>query len=120
MSRLRDQKTQAEALLLLLLLQQRNWVDRRGVREERPSSRRSVTAPLCVPPSPRVPLKVEQANNARDALAKAVYSRLFDHVVKRVNQCFPFQSSSNFIGVLDIAGFGMSDGLSPRVCGSSW
>uniref|UniRef100_A0A8B9LA13 Unconventional myosin-VI n=1 Tax=Astyanax mexicanus TaxID=7994 RepID=A0A8B9LA13_ASTMX len=52
-----------------------------------------------------VPLKVEQANNARDALAKAVYSRLFDHVVTRVNQCFPFDSSANFIGVLDIAGF---------------
>ncbi|XP_031437000.1 myosin VIa [Clupea harengus] len=53
----------------------------------------------------KVPLKVEQANNARDALAKAVYSRLFDHVVTRVNQCFPFDSSDNFIGVLDIAGF---------------
>lgn len=61
--------------------------------------------PTFVFPS-RVPLKVEQANNARDALAKAVYSRLFDHVVKRVNQCFPFKTSSNFIGVLDIAGFG--------------
>ncbi|XP_029316502.1 myosin VIb isoform X2 [Cottoperca gobio] len=53
----------------------------------------------------KVPLRVEQANNARDALAKAVYSRLFDHVVKRVNECFPFETSSNFIGVLDIAGF---------------
>ncbi|XP_072264648.1 unconventional myosin-VI isoform X1 [Pyxicephalus adspersus] len=53
----------------------------------------------------KVPLKVEQANNARDALAKAVYSRLFDHVVNRVNQCFPFERSSYFIGVLDIAGF---------------
>ncbi|KAM6916852.1 myosin VIb [Lycodopsis pacificus] len=53
----------------------------------------------------KVPLKVEQANNGRDALAKAVYSRLFDHVVKRANQCFPFETSSNFIGVLDIAGF---------------
>ncbi|XP_077018389.1 unconventional myosin-VI isoform X5 [Tamandua tetradactyla] len=53
----------------------------------------------------KVPLKVEQANNARDALAKTVYSHLFDHVVKRVNQCFPFETSSYFIGVLDIAGF---------------
>uniref|UniRef100_A0A6Q2Y5R8 Unconventional myosin-VI n=1 Tax=Esox lucius TaxID=8010 RepID=A0A6Q2Y5R8_ESOLU len=53
----------------------------------------------------KVPLKVEQANSARDALAKAVYSCLFDHVVRRVNQCFPFKTSSNFIGVLDIAGF---------------
>ncbi|XP_048456914.1 myosin VIa [Rhincodon typus] len=53
----------------------------------------------------KVPLKVEQANNAREALAKAVYSHLFDHVVKRVNQCFPFETSSFFIGVLDIAGF---------------
>ncbi|MEE6476452.1 hypothetical protein FKM82_011082 [Ascaphus truei] len=53
----------------------------------------------------KVPLKVEQANSARDALAKAVYSRLFDHVVNRVNQCFPFERSSFFIGVLDIAGF---------------
>uniref|UniRef100_A0A452SWK7 Unconventional myosin-VI n=1 Tax=Ursus americanus TaxID=9643 RepID=A0A452SWK7_URSAM len=53
----------------------------------------------------KVPLKVEQANNARDALAKTVYSHLFDHVVNRVNQCFPFDTSSYFIGVLDIAGF---------------
>ncbi|NWH75002.1 MYO6 protein, partial [Piaya cayana] len=53
----------------------------------------------------KVPLKVEQANNARDALAKTVYSHLFDHVVNRVNRCFPFETSSFFIGVLDIAGF---------------
>ncbi|XP_031758533.1 unconventional myosin-VI isoform X3 [Xenopus tropicalis] len=53
----------------------------------------------------KVPLKVQQAENARDALAKAIYSHLFDHVVNRVNQCFPFERSSFFIGVLDIAGF---------------
>ncbi|KAB0349104.1 hypothetical protein FD754_013961 [Muntiacus muntjak] len=53
----------------------------------------------------KVPLKVEQANSARDALAKTVYSHLFDHVVNRVNRCFPFETSSYFIGVLDIAGF---------------
>ena len=53
----------------------------------------------------RVPLKQKAACNARDALAKAIYSRLFDFIVGRVNECFPFESSSHFIGVLDIAGF---------------
>lgn len=54
----------------------------------------------------RVPLKVYEANNARDALAKAIYIRLFDHVVHRINKSIPFQASSYYIGVLDIAGFG--------------
>lgn len=53
-----------------------------------------------------VPLKVYEANNARDALAKAIYSRLFDHVVYRINKSIPFKASSYYIGVLDIAGFG--------------
>ena len=55
---------------------------------------------------PSVPLKPDQASSARDALAKALYVRLFDHVVSRVNSCFPFKSSAYYIGVLDIAGFG--------------
>ncbi|CAG9815351.1 unnamed protein product [Phaedon cochleariae] len=52
-----------------------------------------------------VPLKTYEANNARDALAKAIYSNLFDYIVNRINQSIPFQSSSYYIGVLDIAGF---------------
>uniref|UniRef100_A0A224Z3P3 Myosin VI n=1 Tax=Rhipicephalus zambeziensis TaxID=60191 RepID=A0A224Z3P3_9ACAR len=52
-----------------------------------------------------VPLKAYEANNARDALAKAVYSKLFDLIVRRINQSIPFSSSSHYIGVLDIAGF---------------
>lgn len=52
-----------------------------------------------------VPLKIYEANNARDALAKALYSRLFDHIVSLINQSIPFQKSTYFIGVLDIAGF---------------
>ena len=52
-----------------------------------------------------VPLKIYEANNARDALAKAVYSRVFDHIVSLINQSIPFQKSSYYIGVLDIAGF---------------
>ena len=50
-------------------------------------------------------LKVYEASNARDALAKAIYSRLFDFVVQRINENIPFQSSSHYVGVLDIAGF---------------
>ncbi|PSN48704.1 Myosin heavy chain 95F, partial [Blattella germanica] len=53
----------------------------------------------------RVPLKVYEANNARDALAKAVYSNLFDYIVQRINKSIPFKASSYYIGVLDIAGF---------------
>jgi myosin-6 len=54
---------------------------------------------------------MDQATAARDALAKALYSHLFDHIVSQVNQCFPFKISSTFIGVLDIAGFGESPRL---------
>ncbi|XP_035208221.1 unconventional myosin-VI-like [Stegodyphus dumicola] len=52
-----------------------------------------------------VPLKVHEAQNARDALAKAMYSRLFDFIVQCINKSIPFSSSSYYIGVLDIAGF---------------
>lgn len=54
-----------------------------------------------------------EANNARDALAKAIYSNLFDYIVNRINQSIPFQASSYYIGVLDIAGFG-NDKISSR------
>ena len=56
----------------------------------------------------RVPLKTHEAISGRDALAKAIYSKLFDYIVDRVNQALPFSSSVNYIGVLDIAGFGES------------
>merc|ERR1719461_161490 len=52
-----------------------------------------------------VPLKVHEASSARDALAKALYSNLFDYIVYRINKSIPFQSSAYYIGVLDIAGF---------------
>lgn len=52
-----------------------------------------------------VPLKVHEASNARDALAKSIYSRLFDYIVGRINKSIPFEKSCYYIGVLDIAGF---------------
>ena len=54
----------------------------------------------------RVPLKHGAAISARDALAKSIYSHLFDSIVAAVNACIPFASSTGYIGVLDIAGFG--------------
>ncbi|KAK0045573.1 unconventional myosin-VI [Biomphalaria pfeifferi] len=53
----------------------------------------------------KVPLKISEATSARDALAKAVYSRMFDFIVDMVNKAIPFGSSVSYIGVLDIAGF---------------
>lgn len=53
-----------------------------------------------------VQLSAQQAQAARDALAKAIYSKLFDHIVtKIVNKSIPFSSSYYYIGVLDVAGF---------------
>uniref|UniRef100_A0A0K0CUJ4 Myosin motor domain-containing protein n=1 Tax=Angiostrongylus cantonensis TaxID=6313 RepID=A0A0K0CUJ4_ANGCA len=53
----------------------------------------------------RVPLKPHESAAGRDALAKALYSRLFDWLVIRINKSIPFEKSINYIGVLDIAGF---------------
>lgn len=53
-----------------------------------------------------VPLRVEQAVENRDALAKYVYEKLFNWLVGRINQSLaPSCQKSNFIGILDIFGF---------------
>uniref|UniRef100_A0A915E1I9 Myosin motor domain-containing protein n=1 Tax=Ditylenchus dipsaci TaxID=166011 RepID=A0A915E1I9_9BILA len=52
--------------------------------------------------------QTQEAIAARDALAKAIYSRLFDHIIGHINQSIPLKAgvqSVSFIGVLDIAGF---------------
>lgn len=48
-----------------------------------------------------------QATNARDALAKELYARLFDHLVTKINLPLRCEESKVFkdIGVLDIFGF---------------
>ncbi|GBG30327.1 Unconventional myosin-Va [Hondaea fermentalgiana] len=59
----------------------------------------------------RVPLSVEQAQKARDAVAKDVYARLFQWICARVNQSLEGLASvasfadMPFVGVLDIFGF---------------
>ena len=57
-----------------------------------------------------VTLNVEQAEATRDALAKAIYFRLFDFLVKRTNEAFENRHSTAVkqllnIGILDIYGF---------------
>ncbi|GAB9465154.1 Myosin-like protein [Globisporangium polare] len=58
-----------------------------------------------------VKLSAEQANNARDALAKALYGRLFEWMVGKVNEFLKMDDSQkakggmHFIGILDIFGF---------------
>ncbi|CAM9704475.1 unnamed protein product [Heterosigma akashiwo] len=59
------------------------------------------------------PLTPEQSAHGRDALAKAVYSGLFDWLVSRLNECIADEGAAqterrtfkNFIGLLDIFGF---------------
>jgi len=52
------------------------------------------------------PLGIEKATDARNSMAKAVYGRMFDWLVQRVNKSMEgaMHTSSNVIGVLDIFG----------------
>ncbi|CAH0476462.1 unnamed protein product [Peronospora belbahrii] len=53
-----------------------------------------------------VPLKKELAMDCRDALAKAIYSNVFDWLVATINQSLADDANmSNHVGVLDIFGF---------------
>lgn len=52
------------------------------------------------------PSNPAQATATRDALAKAIYSNLFDWIVERVNKSLKSrQATANTIGILDIYGF---------------
>ncbi|KAM8940473.1 unconventional myosin-If [Pelodytes ibericus] len=52
-----------------------------------------------------VTLNVEQATYTRDALAKALYSRVFDFLVESINKAMQKPYEEYSIGVLDIYGF---------------
>jgi myosin-6 len=49
-----------------------------------------------------VPLKASEAASARDALAKSLYTRLFDYIVARINQSIPFQVHPEKIHIMYI------------------
>ncbi|KYM95104.1 Myosin-Ie, partial [Cyphomyrmex costatus] len=52
-----------------------------------------------------VTLNIEQALYARDALAKDIYARLFDYLVKKINSAMETNTDGYEIGILDIYGF---------------
>ncbi|XP_011617670.1 unconventional myosin-If [Takifugu rubripes] len=52
-----------------------------------------------------VTLNQEQANYTRDALAKALYARLFDYLVESINKAIQKPHEEFSVGVLDIYGF---------------
>lgn len=53
-----------------------------------------------------IPMSIEQAITARDALAKHIYAQLFDWVVAVINKALESDTPKyKFIGVLDIYGF---------------
>jgi myosin heavy subunit len=52
----------------------------------------------------------DQVTNSIGALSKAIYSRMFEWLVVRVNQTLDAKTKrQHFIGVLDIAGFEIFD-----------
>jgi myosin-1 len=52
------------------------------------------------------PQDVEGARYSRDALAKALYSRMFDYIIRRVNDAMYIDDpEALIIGILDIYGF---------------
>ncbi len=57
----------------------------------------------------KVPLRPDQASDARDAMAKALYGNQFSWLVERINASImgskPVPTNPVFIGVLDIFGF---------------
>jgi myosin heavy subunit len=52
-----------------------------------------------------------QAPDVRDALAKALYGRLFLWLVTAINSSLNVEQSDHFIGILDIFGFGTDSSL---------
>jgi len=57
-----------------------------------------------------VPLDVEGAVYARDAFAKATYSRMFNYLVAKINVALGFQNAKyEMLGILDIYGFEIFD-----------
>lgn len=65
----------------------------------------------------KTPLTLEQAEQARDALAKALYGSMFDWIIAKINTTLkPREKATNTIGVLDIFGFEVFQSNSLEQC----
>ncbi|KAL6079610.1 Myosin-1 [Balamuthia mandrillaris] len=53
----------------------------------------------------QVPQNPDQCYAIRDALAKTIYSRVFDFLVEKINRSMSYSGDTKVIGVLDIYGF---------------
>jgi myosin heavy subunit len=57
------------------------------------------------------PLTIQESYNSRDAMAKAIYGKMFNWIVKRINDSISLKMNAKsskdlkFIGLLDIFGF---------------
>ena len=68
-----------------------------------------------------VTMNVEQATYTRDALSKALYSRMFDFLVKSVNNAMANREEKMSIGILDIYGFEIFQvGMGVVQCNWEW
>jgi len=56
-----------------------------------------------------IPLNSASARAGCDSIAKGIYGRLFDWLVKRINTALKGDTSGKFVGVLDIFGFEIFD-----------
>ena len=60
-----------------------------------------------------IPLTEEEAIESRDAVAKAIYGRMFEWLVKRINECLKAKEEDTSrlftIGILDVFGFEVFD-----------
>lgn len=54
-----------------------------------------------------MPLNRYDAMRVRDSMVKSIYKQLFQYLVDAINKEVSESLSTNYIAILDIAGFGM-------------
>ena len=68
---------------------------------------KALTTRVTGTPDLTIALRAEETSNARDGLVKIIYDRLFELLVTSINKAIPQSVRNTYIGLLDIAGFGV-------------